>query len=82
MSFVMIPQLSISLKGSYRMSKGAAMAPAPVGSPGRLDDAFSIAFSNYLQFPLVPQLNYQKWPFQITANFPWFPQLSYQLNFI
>ena len=36
------------------MSKGAATDTTPVGSPGRLDDPFLIAFSKYLQFPLVP----------------------------
>ena len=46
--------LSFSLKGSYSVFKGTATHLAPVGSPGRLDDPFSRAFSNYLQFPLVP----------------------------
>ena len=35
------------------------IVPDPVGSPGLLDDPFSIAF-------------------QITFNFPWFPQQNYQ----
>ena len=44
-------------------------------------DPFKVACSNNLQLPLVPQLNYQKQPFQITSKFPWFPQLNYQPNY-
>ena len=61
--------LSFSLKGSYSISKGAATHLAPVGSPGRLDDPFSIAFSNYLHFPLVP-------PAKIYLQSPLVPQVK------
>ncbi len=34
-----VPWLSFSLKGSYSVPKGAAIAFDPVGSPGHLDDS-------------------------------------------
>ena len=41
---------------------------------------FKVAFSNYLQFPLVPPAKLQKVAFFNYLRFPWFPQLNYQPN--
>ena len=49
------------------------MACAPVGSPKPPDDPFSIAFSNYLQFPLVPPAKLPKVAFPNYLKFPWVP---------
>ena len=49
------------------------MAVAPVDSPGRLDDPFSIAFSNYLQFLLVPPAKLPKVAFSNNLQFPLVP---------
>ena len=65
-----IPELSFSLKGSYSMPKGAAMCAAPIGSPRPLDDSLSIAFSNYLQFPLVPPAKLPRVAFSNYIQFP------------
>ena len=59
------------LEGSYSVYKGGAMFIAPVGSPGPGYIPFKVAFSNCLQFPLVPpaKVPYQ-FPFQFPAGSP------------
>ena len=63
------------------MSKGAAMAPAPVGPPKRLDDPFLIAFPNYLQFPLVPPPKLPKVAFSNYLQFPLVPPAKLPTKF-
>ena len=63
------------------MYKGAAMLAAPVGSPKRLDDPFSIAFSNYLQFPLVPPAKLPKVAFSNYLQFPLVPPAKLPTKF-
>ncbi len=62
-----------SLKGSYSVSKGAAMWAAPVGSPTYAELAFKVAFSNYLRFPLVPPAKLPKVAFSNYLQFPLVP---------
>ena len=49
------------------------MLGAPVGSPRPLDDPFPIAFSNYLQIPLVPPAKLPKVAFSNYLKFPLVP---------
>ena len=57
------------------------MAVAPVGSPTSAELPFKVAFSNYLQFPLVPPAKLPKVAFSNYLQFPLVPPAKLPTKF-